>query len=114
VDPQRITQAALQLASNAVRHTDDEDAIALGTRLDEHRLLLWVRDTGTGVATDLNGDIFERFTQDNGASQGSGLGLAIVRAIVEAHSGNVCVDSAPGRGATFTMTIPTERAATPW
>lgn len=114
VDPQRITQAALQLASNAVRHTGDDDVIALGTRLDEHRLVLWVRDSGSGVAADVDGDIFERFTQSRGASQGSGLGLAIVRAIAEAHSGNVCVESVPGRGATFTMTIPTERAAPPW
>ncbi len=114
MDPQRITQAALQLASNAVRHTSDDDTVALGTRLEEKRLVLWVRDTGTGVAPSLNGDIFERFTQGSGSSEGSGLGLAIVRAISEAHSGSVCFDSAPGRGATFTITIPTERATATW
>jgi len=44
--PQRITQAALQLASNAVRHTSDGGTIALGTRLDEKKLVHWERDTG--------------------------------------------------------------------
>lgn len=114
VDSQRITQAALQLASNAAAHTRGNDVIALGTRLDERGLALWVRDTGTGVAADVDTDIFDRFTQGTQTRQGSGLGLAIVQAIVEAHSGHVGVESVPGKGATFTMTIPTNGAARSW
>ena len=112
LDPQRITQALLQLVANAVRFTEAGAVIALGARTDgtEHRL--WVRDTGAGIEPADQELIFERFhrgaqgtsrTTDDG---GAGLGLSIVNAIVEAHHGTVIVDSTPGHGATFTMIIP--------
>lgn len=114
VDSQRITQATLQLASNSVRHTAEGDVIAVGTRLQEDALVMWVRDTGCGVDTDVREDLFERFTQGPGAGEGSGLGLAIVNAIARAHEGTVAVDSRPGEGATFTITIPRQERRHAW
>jgi signal transduction histidine kinase len=114
VDSQRITQATLQLASNSVRHTGEGDVIAVGTRLDEEMLVMWVRDAGTGVATDVRDKMFERFSQGPGACEGSGLGLAIVNAIARAHDGVVAVDSRPGEGATFTIMIPRQERRRTW
>lgn len=111
-DGQRLTQALLQLASNAVAHTDRADRIALGGRLSHDRFQLWVRDTGSGIAPADHQRIFDRFARANHSrrSGGTGLGLAIVSNIVEAHHGLISLDSMPGRGATFTLDLP--RAST--
>ena len=107
LDPQRLTQALLQLAANAVRHTADGDVVAIGSRLDARQLQMWVRDSGPGVAPEDRDRIFQRFLRgdDAPAGEGSGLGLSIVAAIAEAHGGRVHVDSPPGQGATFVLTL---------
>jgi two-component system, OmpR family, sensor kinase len=108
VDPQRVTQALLQLATNAVRHTCAGDVIALGSSVEGDRVRWWVRDTGPGVAPGDLERIFERFQRGEQARgiEGSGLGLSIVRAIATAHGGDVYVDSVQGEGATFTLDVP--------
>ncbi len=109
LDPQRITQALVALADNACRHTRPGDRIAIGSQLSQGRLRFRVSDTGPGVAEADRDRIFERFARgsDPGPrSEGAGLGLAIVRAIAVAHGGEVLLDGAPGRGATFTLVIP--------
>jgi len=106
-DRHRLTQALVQLASNAVRHTSPGDVIAIGSSVTAGWVRLWVRDTGQGVADEDATRIFERFERGTSQrSEGSGLGLAIVRAIAEAHGGGVILDSRPGRGATFTLLVP--------
>ena len=112
-DRQRLTQAIMQLAQNAVQHTVEGDRIALGSALANGHARLWVSDSGSGVPAADRERIFDRFARGAGArrSQGAGLGLAIVRAIAEAHGGRVELDCArPGSGATFTVTIPTDPA----
>ncbi|MGJ9414065.1 sensor histidine kinase [Aeromicrobium sp. CF4.19] len=113
LDGQRITQALLQLAENAVRHTDVGDEIGIGSRWHDGSLELWVRDAGTGVPDELRERVFERFTQDEQAREGFGLGLSIVTAIAEAHHGHVMLDPAtPGApGATFRLVLPGEGPA---
>ncbi|WP_211217885.1 sensor histidine kinase [Microbacterium luticocti] len=108
VDGQRLTQALVQLAANAVAHTDPGDAIALGGAVADGRIRLWVNDTGCGIPPDEQQHIFERFHRgpDTGHGHGSGLGLAIVARIAEAHGGTVQVRSAPGEGAAFTIDLP--------
>ncbi|MDR6119786.1 two-component system OmpR family sensor kinase [Aeromicrobium sp. SORGH_AS981] len=107
VDPQRLTQALLQLADNAVRHTRPGAEVGIGSRVLDGHVELWVRDTGAGVPSALRGTIFERFTQGDGEQAGFGLGLSIVAAIMEAHEGRVVLDP-PGAtsGATFRLVIP--------
>ena len=109
-DRQRLTQALMQLAANALRATPEGAEIAVGSRVDRARreVHLWVRDTGTGVAPEDRERIFARFSRGRTAepTEGSGLGLAIVSAIAEAHSGSVRLDSTPGQGARFTLVLP--------
>ncbi|HET9658038.1 MAG TPA: HAMP domain-containing sensor histidine kinase [Kineosporiaceae bacterium] len=109
-DAQRLTQAVLQLADNAVRHTGPGDEIGIGAALDDDaQVRLWVRDTGCGVRTEDAHRIFERFgrASTGRGDDGSGLGLAIVSAIAAAHGGRVSLDSVLGQGATFTLVLPT-------
>ena len=113
-DRQRLTQAVMNLAHNAVEHTGEGDAITLGTALSNGDARLWVRDEGPGVSATDQGRIFERFARSSDgrrSSEGAGLGLAIVRAIAEAHGGRVELRSRPGAGATFTVVVPTTPGA---
>lgn len=110
-DRQRLTQAVMQLAQNATQHTEEGDTIALGSEVRYGEARLWVRDTGDGVAAVDRDRIFDRFARSTGSrrvSEGAGLGLSIVRAIAQAHSGRVDLASAPGEGATFTLTFPVD------
>jgi two-component system OmpR family sensor kinase len=106
-DRQRLTQAVVQLAQNAVRHNNEGGTITLGSRIADGEARFWVRDHGPGIPLQEQEAIFERFWRGNmGRSEGAGLGLAIVKAIAEAHHGRVELESRPGAGATFTVVIP--------
>lgn len=110
-DRQRLTQAVMNLAHNAVQQTRAGDLIALGAELNGTEARLWVRDAGPGVRAADQRRIFERFARgENGTRYaGTGLGLSIVRAIAEAHGGRVRLDSSPGQGARFTLVIPVDQ-----
>jgi signal transduction histidine kinase len=111
-DPDRLTQALVNLADNAVRHTPERGVIELGARIVEGEARLWVRDEGAGIAPEDQERVFERFARGRDRrtreTEGSGLGLAIVAAIARAHGGRVELASAPGAGSTFTLVIPVE------
>jgi signal transduction histidine kinase len=103
-DRQRLTQAMVQLAQNAVEHTRAGDAIALGVGIGDDEARLWVRDRGPGFGGADPTRLFERFV---GARRGgTGLGLAIVRAIAQAHGGDVTARQGRGGGAVFTIAVP--------
>ena len=107
-DRQRLTQALMQLAQNAVQFTAPGDRIELFARAGSDRVLLGVTDTGIGIEPEDRDRIFERFTRGEHGRQraeGHGLGLAIVSAIAQAHRGTVAVDSIPGAGSTFTLVL---------
>ena len=108
LDAQRITQALLQLAHNAVQHTADGDEIGIGSRVVDDRLELWVRDTGAGVPEAIRANLFDRFAQAEPGHDGFGLGLSIVSAITEAHGGRAELDetSRSNIGASFRLVIP--------
>ncbi|GAA2821303.1 sensor histidine kinase [Saccharopolyspora taberi] len=107
LDEQRVTQAMVQLAQNAVQHTEPGSEIRIGSRLDREHVRLWVADRGPGVDPAEVEQIFERFAHGSGPGRGgAGLGLAIVKAIADAHHGRVLVRSEPGRGATFELELP--------
>jgi signal transduction histidine kinase len=117
LDAQRVTQALLQLAANAVAHTRPGSEIRLGSRIiggPDARVSFWVADTGPGVRAEDTTRIFERFAHGSaglpeGERPGAGLGLAIVRAIADAHGGRAWVTSRIGHGATFGIDLPGAR-----
>jgi len=122
LDSQRITQAVLQLAQNAVQHTAPGDAISLNSAFvdDPHlgpALTISVTDTGPGVPVAERDRIFERFAHgeppDGRRHSGAGLGLTIVTAIAEGHGGRVDVGGEPGQGAVFTLVLPADDHAGP-
>jgi signal transduction histidine kinase len=111
-DEQRLTQAMLNLATNAVHHTEPDSEIALGATVDAGTARLWVRDGGPGIDEQMADQLFQR--RFRGASSraertdGTGLGLSIVDAIARAHSGSARAANAPQGGAIFTISIPTD------
>jgi signal transduction histidine kinase len=114
LDRQRVTQAMMQLASNAARHTPG-GPISIGSSSTDEGVRLWVRDEGPGIDDATRGRIFERFSRGDGPrhTEGAGLGLAIVKAIAEAHGGSVSVESASGGGSIFTIVLPAPNADGP-
>ncbi|GGO58469.1 MULTISPECIES: sensor histidine kinase [Streptomyces] len=109
LDPQRITQAMVQLAQNAVQHTVPGQRIRVGSRVTDGRIELYVADSGPGVQAQDAEVIFERFrrgTSRRGArTSGAGLGLSIVRAIAHGHRGEVRLRATEGGGATFVLVL---------
>ncbi|SDS18913.1 sensor histidine kinase [Agrococcus carbonis] len=108
LDPDRITQAMLQLVANAVRHA--RGPIAIGSRVRGDDVELFVRDRGPGVPADLRETIFERFRRGEAEGRGdggSGLGLSIVQLIAQTHGGRASVIDPPdGLGAEFVLALP--------
>jgi two-component system, OmpR family, sensor kinase len=111
-DRQRVTQALMQLAENAVQHTEEGDEIGLGAFVAGGETRLWVRDTGPGVPFEEHERVFDRFYRagEERRSDGAGLGLSIVQAIARAHGGRVELSSVPGAGARFTIVLPARPA----
>jgi signal transduction histidine kinase len=110
-DRQRLTQAIIQLAANAVRYSKEDEPIHIGSSLANGEASFWVRDRGRGIHPADHERVFERFQRGTGArrSEGAGLGLTIVRAIIEAHNGRVELDSRPEVGSTFTVVVPVDQ-----
>jgi two-component system, OmpR family, sensor kinase len=110
-DRQRVTEAVMNLAHNAVQHTVAHDSIALGASSDGSVARIWVRDSGSGIAVEDQPRIFERFKRGGDAHRryrGGGLGLAIVKTVAEAHGGSVELESRLGEGSMFTIVLPIE------
>ncbi len=107
-DRGRLTQAVMNLAQNAVTHTEPGGTIAIGCAATPQDVRFWVRDNGVGISPADQERIFQRFARARvgNSNDGTGLGLAIVRAIVLAHGGSVELTSSPGQGATFTLIVP--------
>jgi two-component system sensor histidine kinase BaeS len=110
VDPVRIRQVLLNLLANALRYTPQEGApeegvVAIEVQATPQRILIRVRDSGSGIAPEDLPRIFERF-QKGTDSRGSGLGLAIARKLVLAHGGDIGIESAPGKGTEVTVSLP--------
>jgi signal transduction histidine kinase len=107
-DRTRLEQVAANLIDNAVKYTAAGGRVDVAVRGENGRAVLRVRDTGPGIPADELTRIFDRlFRGDRSRTErGLGLGLSLVKAIVEAHDGTVEVDSEPGLGAVFTVTLP--------
>jgi signal transduction histidine kinase len=109
-DRQRLTQAVLQLAQNAVQHGPEGEPIGIGSTVAGGEASFWVHDAGPAIPASEQIAIFDRFRRgaSRHRSEGAGLGLAIVKAIAEAHHGRVWLDSRPGAGTTFRIVVPVD------
>ena len=109
-DRTRLEQVAANLIDNAVKYTPAGGRVDVEVRREHGAAILRVRDTGPGIPPDELPRIFDRlFRGDRSrAERGLGLGLSLVRAIVQAHGGTVSVESEPGKGSVFTVSLPTQ------
>ena len=112
-DAERIQQVVANLVHNAIKFTPPRGSVRVSWTIAGDEATVYVRDTGTGIATDDLPRIFERFFKADRARAGggTGLGLAIAKHIVEAHGGTIGVESIEGRGSTFRFTLPLARIA---
>jgi signal transduction histidine kinase len=114
-DPSRLQQVVANLLLNAIKFTPDGGRIELGLNRAGSTIELTISDTGQGIRADYLPHIFDRFSQQDGATtrghDGLGLGLSIARHIVELHGGTIQAASAgEGHGATFTVQLPVAAA----
>ncbi|MDO4320058.1 MAG: substrate-binding domain-containing protein [Bacteroidales bacterium] len=107
VDTEKIERVFFNLVSNAFKYTPDNGSITITCRIDGDRAVITVADTGEGISSRDLGNIFDRFYQvDRVHPDGSGIGLSVSKAFVELHGGTIAVESEPGRGSVFTVTLP--------
>jgi signal transduction histidine kinase len=111
-DPERLRQVLGNLIENAVKYSPAGKPVEVRIAAGSGTVHVSVSDRGPGIESTDHGLIFEKFGRVAGDRQkpGTGLGLFIARSIAEAHGGALTVSSTPGRGATFTMTLPVEAA----
>lgn len=105
-DEERLVEVVVNLVSNAIKASTEGSTVRVGVDGDASRAQLIVADDGVGIPRDAMAQIFDPYVQAPGATAGTGLGLAIVKSIVEAHGGDVAVESEPGRGSRFTVRLP--------
>ncbi|MDH4272517.1 MAG: HAMP domain-containing histidine kinase, partial [Candidatus Aminicenantes bacterium] len=113
VDRDALEQAVLNLLHNAMKYSGNSQEIELRLRKSSNLALIQVIDRGVGIAPQEQKKIFEKFyrvsSQENDRLPGTGLGLSLVHHIVTAHGGRIEVESAPGKGSTFSILLPLEK-----
>lgn len=112
-DPVRLRQILINLLHNAAKFTD-EGEIELGAEIMLPYLHIWIRDTGIGMPSEMQEQVFEPFVKidlPNQRHTGAGLGLTIVRRLVALHSGSITLESQPDQGSTFHIYLPLPNAA---
>ena len=115
-DEALIVQLVSILVSNAMHHTPIDAALVLRAAPEAVGAVIAISDAGPGFDADAAAHAFDRFwrgesSRKRAAAGGSGLGLSIAKSIVDAHRGSITLDSAPGRGSTFTIHLPANRSA---
>jgi PAS domain S-box-containing protein len=117
IDRAKVEQIALNLLSNAVKFTN-HGRIAVRCTADDNEVRIHVQDSGRGIAPEFHHSIFEPFVQGDRSltrtAEGTGLGLSISRELARSMNGDITVESAPGVGSTFTLTLPRRAAAEPF
>ncbi|MBL8919597.1 MAG: PAS domain S-box protein [Myxococcaceae bacterium] len=103
---QNLVQVFVNLITNACHATPPGGRISVTTRAHDGQAVIELRDSGAGIPDDVKQRIFEPFFTTKPDGKGTGLGLSIVQGIVENHGGRITVDSTPGAGSTFAITLP--------
>ena len=116
-DAHRLRQVVDNLLTNVREHTAPGTPATVRVTASDEEVTLVVADSGPGMTSEEAAHAFDRFWQAGGdassAGRGTGLGLAIVAEIVAAHAGKIALDTAPGRGAAFTVTLPRAKVPAP-
>lgn len=108
-DPELIELALRHVLDNAAKYSEQGSKIEITARSEDGHVLIEVRDSGPGIPEDQQGRIFDKFyrsPQTSGNTPGTGMGLNIVRQIVKAHGGSIWVESKPGEGSRFSLSLP--------
>jgi len=109
-DERKFKQIMLNLLSNAVKFTPEGGKVSVAAKLNGSAIEVSVSDTGVGIAPEDQSIVFEEFRQVGHdytrKAEGTGLGLALTRRFVELHGGAITLASTPGKGSTFTFTLP--------
>ena len=109
-DALQLKQAMRNLVGNAIKYTPVAGSIHLSFEIDEEAVMIHVKDSGYGISAEDLPFIFDRFYRASDERikniEGNGLGLAIVKSIIEKHGGRISVESKPGKGSCFTITLP--------
>jgi len=109
-DERKFKQIVLNLLSNGVKFTPDGGRVDVLAKLDTTKIEIAVKDTGIGIAPEDQQAVFEEFKQVGRdymrKAEGTGLGLALTKRFIELHGGDIRVESALGKGSTFTFTLP--------
>lgn len=112
IDRDAMTQALFNLLDNAVRFSPAKKELALTVQQEKNRLVIKIKDKGMGIAKDETTKIFEKFYRGNAAVnhsiKGTGLGLTLVKYTVEAHKGQITLNSEPGWSTVFAVKLPVE------
>jgi PAS domain S-box-containing protein len=108
VDASRLRQVLFNLLDNSLKHTPENGRIRIGHEVEGGMVVIRFSDTGTGIPAEQIGHIFDPFYRGTGGGSfgGAGLGLALVKMIMDAHGGDIGVESRPGQGTTFRLTLP--------
>ncbi len=116
-DCERLRRVVMNLVGNALKFTPSGGRVEVSARSDDarDRMLVSVSDTGEGIPKELQGRIFDKFAvaearRSPGGRSSTGLGLTFCKLIVEAHGGEIWVESEPGQGSTFTFSLPPRSA----
>ena len=108
----QLSQMVLNLILNGFHAMEPEGGtLTLTTNLDETHIHIQISDTGCGIPREIQTKIFEPFFTTKEAGKGTGLGLAIVAQVLEDHRGKIRVESAKGRGTTFTVSLPRQHVS---
>ncbi len=105
-DYYKLERICYNLLSNAIKYTKEGGHITFSTSADNQNLTLSIQDTGIGMTKEQLKHIFDSFYQVQSGVNGTGIGLALVQAFTDLHHGHVTVESTPGEGSTFQVTIP--------
>jgi signal transduction histidine kinase len=114
-DPKLLERIFDNLVGNAIKFTPSAGTITVTAQPGRDRMTFSVADTGRGIPSEAQSRIFDKFQQvrPGDRSAGYGLGLAVVKFIVEAHRGEIRVESEVGKGSTFTFWIPNQHPLPP-
>jgi len=102
-----VSRILHNLVGNSIKFAPEGGAIRISALSDSPSMLrVTVSDDGPGIPSELRDRLFQKFTTGDVSGRGTGLGLAFCRLAVEAHGGRIWVDTEPGRGSTFSFTLP--------